>query len=156
MIISLINGVQIKILSKHPLISRKENITMRVLLNMKKKISIIILSVFLMICFAGCGSEEDTSFSGAYNGSTVDVLGEATPVAEVFPNGDTSVILNEDYTGIITVDGTSFDITFTLDGENITISAVNGEEGVVCNGTLANNVLEFDFFNLGFNMTFTR
>ena len=124
---------------------------------MKKRVSIIFAALILVISLSACGgNKKDTSFTGLYTGSTVNILGDDTPINEIYSNGENSVLLNEDKTGVMTVDGESLNITYVLDGQNIEITSVDAGDDMICVGTLADGVLSFDFFGIGIQMKFVK
>ena len=121
---------------------------------MKKtvKASVLLLCLLLVSALAACGQAEKKSSGGIYIGSTVNILGEPSPIDEVYNKGENSIALNADGTGTFLLDGDPIEITYTLDGTSITMEA-DGMESV---GTLQDGRLTFDFFGMGIEMVFEQ
>ena len=110
-----------------------------------------VLTVFLVL--TGCGGESSAapaSSGSIYVGSTVNMLGEDSPIDEVYNKGANTIEFAEDGTGTFTLDGNAIPITYVIDGTDITITT----EGMDSIGTIENGVLSFDYFGMGIKMVF--
>lgn len=95
-----------------------------------------------MVCDLGGGDKEDPKL-GVYEGISVFLLGDETPMTEVYP-GDNSLELKAKGKAVFTLDGDAIDCKWELDGTKLVID-IEGEE---CTGTLKGDVINLDFMGM--------
>lgn len=118
---------------------------------MKKIIAMLmVLSIILGLC--ACGAAEEDPNAGIYYGTYGTYAGFSMPVEDLFDGGECSLELKSGGKGKIVLGGDSFNMKWTLEGENITI-AIQGEESV---GTLIDGVIEIEFMGMGLGLTFVK
>lgn len=114
-----------------------------------KKIISLLLALTFIFALCACGAADPNL--GRYNGSQIDIMGWMD-MSEVF-EGESCIELEADGEGTIALAGESASLTWTLDGENITITI----EEVDSTGTLKDGVLTLDdFLGTGFAATFVK
>lgn len=121
-------------------------------MNTIRKANVLLLCLLLLPVLAGCGQKNSESSGSFYTGSTVNILGEPSPINEVYSKGENSIKLSDDGTGVFMLDGEPISITYVLDGTDITMTA----DGMDSIGTLEDGVMTFDFFGMGIEMVFVR
>ena len=117
-----------------------------------RKLPVLLLCLILILPLTACGQNSGQSGNNIYIGSTVNILGEPSPINQVYHKGENSIELKPDGTGVFLLDGVPIDITYTLEGTDITMTA-DGMESV---GTLEDGVLTFDFFGMDIEMVFVK
>ncbi|NLC75926.1 MAG: hypothetical protein GX685_12025 [Clostridiales bacterium] len=118
-----------------------------------RKILSVILVLAMMCSLAACGSSSkdmDPNL-GKYIGYQIDIMGWE-PMDSVYDGGENYVELKSGGKGTFCLDGSSTKIKWTLDGENLTMTA----EGEDCTGTLKDGMITTDFFGYDFTMTFLK
>lgn len=114
-----------------------------------KKIISLLLTLTFIFALCACGATDPNL--GRYNGSQIDIMGWMD-MSEVF-EGESYIELEADGEGTIALAGESASLTWTLDGEDITITI----EEVDSTGTLKDGVLTLDdFLGTGFAATFVK
>ena len=118
-----------------------------------KKIIAFLLALMMLLSLAACGggSEEVDPNVGKYIGVSAAVSGFSMPMSDIYP-GETWIELKSGGKGDIMLDGDSYALKWTLEGEDITISL----EGVDSVGTLKNGAIVVDLMNMGCVMTFQK
>lgn len=126
-------------------------------MKMKKSFSIILILVLLvsgLLMFAGCGKEEEgkkeenkkpdlSAYAGTYEGKYTKVVGDTDDNRN--EDEEFSLDLKADGTGKHNRDGMSFNVTWTVDGENFSMSETFIGDPIEYTGTLKNGKL--DIFN---------
>ena len=110
-----------------------------------KRILSVFLSAVLLFGLAACGGvgdKEDPKL-GVYEGISVFLLGDETPMTEVYP-GDNFLELKAKGKAVFTLDGDAIDCKWELDGTKLVID-IEGEE---CTGTLKGDVINLDFMGM--------
>jgi hypothetical protein len=118
-----------------------------------RKILSVILVLAMMCSLAACGSggkDLDPNL-GKYIGYQIDIMGWE-PMDSVYDGGENYVELKSGGKGTFCLDGSSTKIKWTLDGEDLTMTA----EGEDCTGTLKDGMITTDFFGYDFTMTFLK
>ncbi len=112
---------------------------------MKKLLTVLLTSILLLI-LAACGSDETSSDpnAGMYNCTTVEAVGVLMTVDEVYENG-AYLELKNGGKGTINLDGTSTEITWTLEGSALSVD-MGGQKnsGTLSEGTIVLNLLDMD------------
>lgn len=126
---------------------------------MKKLVTLtlaLVLSLSLAVCLSACGGGgggEDDPNAGMYVGDQIYVF-EWEPMSDYY-TGETYIELEGNGDGTFALDGEKAPMSWTLEGENITID-VGGEKatGTLKDGTITVN----DLFGMGDVMvlTFTK
>ena len=110
---------------------------------MKKtlKLFVVLVAVFGILSLTGCGKKgEDLSkYAGTYKGEYTKMVGDDTKETEEF-----SVELKKDGTGVSKRNGASYNITWSIDGENFKMTE-KFIGTIEYNGTLKDGKL--DLFN---------
>ena len=119
---------------------------------MKKTLSFI-LAVILLFALAACGSGGNSTDPniGKYIGYQIDVFGWE-PIESVYDAGENYVELKSGGKGTFCLDGEDVAIKWTLDGENLTMTA----SGQTCTGTLKDGLITTDYFGMDMTMTFLK
>jgi len=106
-----------------------------------KRTLALALVVILALALAACGgNSEEKAGVGTYKGVHYKFVGDTEWVDEVF-----SIEFKSDGTGKFNRDDESFDLTWTLDGENVTVKETFLTLTIDYTGTLKAGVL--DIFN---------
>ena len=117
-----------------------------------KKIIALLLALAMLLSLAACGgSAEEDPNAGKYIGVSAAVGGFAMAMSDVYP-GETWIELKSGGRGTIMLGGDDFSITWSVEGEEITIS-VQGEDSI---GTLKNGAIVIDLMDMGCVMTFRK
>lgn len=118
-----------------------------------KRLFALLLALVIVLSLAACGggSEEVDPNAGKYIGVSAAVGGFSMPMSDIYP-GETWIELKSGGKGDIMLDGDSYSLKWTLEGEDITISL----EGVDSVGTLKNGTIVVDLMNMGCVMTFQK
>lgn len=112
-------------------------------------ILIMLITAFILTVF-GCGKSEPDPNSGVYKGVSAEMMGVSMSIDELYEGGVTFE-LKDGGKGTCTIDGTDYNIKWTLDGD--TFHAKGG--GAEFDGTLSNGVMQLDdLMGMGVNMTF--
>ena len=108
---------------------------------MKKysKLLFVALFVFAAVVITGCGSKgtDLKDYAGTYEGTYSKFVGDEEKNTEE----EFSLVLKEDGTGTHNRDGGSFDVEWSLDGENFTMKDKFGALTIDYTGTLKDGVL---------------
>ena len=117
-----------------------------------KKLIAILLTLVMLLSLAACGGEtaEDPN-AGKYLGTTAKALGMTMPMTDIY-EGETWLELKSGGKGTIMLDGDSFSMKWSLEGNAFTLTV----DGVECDGTLENGVIVMDLMNMGVEMTFLK
>ena len=117
-----------------------------------KKIIALLLALAMLLFLAACGgSAEEDPNAGKYMGVSAAVGGFSMPMSDIYP-GETWIELKSGGKGDIMLDGDSFGLKWTLEGETFTLTL----EGVDSVGTLKNGVIVIDLMDMGCVMTFRK
>ena len=109
-----------------------------------KKIILCSVFVFLgLILLTGCGKGDLKEYAGIYKLEYSKYVGDPDTAKDTSEIAE--MVLNEDGTGKSNRNGTSYDIEWSIDGENITITEKFMGIKLDYNGTLINGRL--DLFN---------
>lgn len=108
-------------------------------------VTIIALGLFTL---TGCGKDEEkttkkqdlSAYAGTYEGQYTKLVGDTKKVEEEF-----SIELKADGTGVHNRDGASYNIEWSLDGENFKMTDKFGSLTIDYTGTLKDGTL--DIFN---------
>lgn len=115
-----------------------------------KKIIALLLALAMLLSLAACGgSAEEDPNAGKYIGISAAVGGFSLPMSDIYP-GETWIELKSGGKGDIMLDGDSYGLKWTLEGEAITITL----EGVDSIGTLKDGVITVDLMDMGCVMEF--
>lgn len=116
-----------------------------------KKILSLLLATVLMFSLVACGGGgKDDPNLGVYTGTVVDLLGDETPMTEVYP-GKNTIELKSGGKATFTLDGDAIDCKWELDGSELVIDI----EGTECTGTLKSGTIDLDFMGM-MDMTFVK
>lgn len=119
-----------------------------------KKLFALLLVVVMVFSLAACSGDEKNHNDpnlGIYKGHSVEVLGEVTPMSEVY-SGRNQIELKSGGKGSFTLEGDTIDCEWELKGKTLTIS-IEGEDS---RGTLEEGVIVLDFMGMGMDMTFVK
>ena len=117
-----------------------------------KKIIALLLTLAMLLSLAACGgSAEEDPNAGKYIGISAAVGGFSMPMSDVYP-GETWIELKSGGKGDIMLDGDSYSLKWTLEGETFTLTL----EGVDSVGTLSGGAIVIDLMNMGCVMTFRK
>lgn len=115
-----------------------------------KKIIALLLALAMLLSLAACGgSAEEDPNAGKYIGISAAVGGFSLPMSDIYP-GETWIELKSGGKGDIMLDGDSYGLKWTLEGETFTMTL----EGVDSVGTLKNGAIVIDLMDMGCVMTF--
>ena len=117
-----------------------------------KKIIALLLALAMLLSLAACGgSAEEDPNAGKYIGISAAVGGFSMPMSDIYP-GETWIELKSGGKGDIMLDGDSYGLKWTLEGETFTLTL----EGVDSVGTLKNGAIVIDLMDMGCVMTFQK
>ena len=117
-----------------------------------KKIIALLLALAMLLSLAACGgSAEEDPNAGKYIGISAAVGGFSMPMSDIYP-GETWIELKSGGKGDIMLDGASYGLKWTLEGETFTLPM----EGVDSVGTLKNGAIVIDLMDMGCVMTFQK
>ena len=117
-----------------------------------KKIIALLLTLTMLLSLAACGgSAEEDPNAGKYIGVSAAVGGFSMPMSDIYP-GETWIELKSGGKGDIMLDGDSYGLKWTLEGETFTLTL----EGVDSVGTLKNGAIVIDLMDMGCVMTFQK
>ena len=117
-----------------------------------KKIIAILLTLTMLLSLAACGgSAEEDPNAGKYIGISAAVGGFSMPMSDIYP-GETWIELKSGGKGDIMLDGDSYGLKWTLEGEVFTLT-IDGVDSV---GTLSGGDIAIDLMNMGCVMTFEK
>ena len=117
-----------------------------------KKIIALLLALAMLLSLAACGgSAEEDPNAGKYIGISAAVGGFSMPMSDIYP-GETWIELKSGGKGDIMLDGDSYSLKWTLEGETFTLTL----EGVDSVGTLKNGAIVIDLMDMGCVMTFQK
>lgn len=121
-----------------------------------KKVFVLVLALMMCaVALVGCGGGKGNAANnpaiGKYIGNTIDVMGEQ-PFDSVYGEGDNYIELQASGKGTFCLDGDPISIKWKLDGVDLTLTV----EGVDCTGTLENDMITIDYFDMGIVMTFVK
>jgi len=117
-----------------------------------KKIIALLLTLAMLLSLAACGgSAEEDPNAGKYIGISAAVGGFSMPMSDIYP-GETWIELKSGGKGDIMLDGDSYGLKWTLEGETFTLTL----EGVDSVGTLKNGAIVIDLMDMGCVMTFQK
>lgn len=117
-----------------------------------KKIIAFLLAICMLLSLAACGgSTEEDPNAGKYIGISAAVGGFSMPMSDIYP-GETWIELKSGGKGDIMLDGDSYGLKWTLEGETFTLTL----EGVDSVGTLKNGAIVIDLMDMGCVMTFQK
>ena len=117
-----------------------------------KKIIALLLALAMLLSLAACGgSAEEDPNAGKYIGISAAVGGFSMPMSDIYP-GETWIELKSGGKGDIMLDGDSYGLKWTLEGETFTLTL----EGVDSIGTLKNGAIVVDLMDMGCVMTFQK
>lgn len=106
------------------------------------KILLTLVAVLGIFSLTGCGKKTDLSaYAGNYKGEYTKYVGDETKITDE----EFSVELKKDGTGVSNRDGASYNITWSIDGENFKMTEKFGPLTNEYNGTLKDGKL--DIFN---------
>ncbi len=117
-----------------------------------KRLLAFLLALAMVLSLAACGgSAEDDPNAGKYIGISAAVSGFSMPMSDIYP-GETWIELKSGGKGDIMLDGDSYGLKWTLEGETFTLTL----EGVDSVGTLKNGAIVIDLMDMGCVMTFRK
>lgn len=120
-----------------------------------KKIFSLALALLMLIGLAACGSSAPADPAlGKYCGDQMDMMGWMS-MDEFFSEGENYLELKTGGKGVVCINGDDIDITWKLDGENLTVALVGLEDSERA-GTLADGVVLIDLFGMDTMMCFVR
>ena len=101
-----------------------------------KRFLALLLSLVLSLTLCACGGGEDTAHVGTYTCTTV-TMGDVT-----VDSIEGSLDLQKEGKGSLTMSGQTFDLTYTLEGDALTLT-IDGQDAT---GTFADGVITVDLF----------
>lgn len=118
-----------------------------------KKLAAILLALAMLFTLAACGEKDNDSDPnlGRYEGTTIEAMGVTMNLSDIY-EGENYVELKSGGKCVMTLEGDAAEGTWTLNGENITITI----EGIDSTGTLKDGTLVVDFMEMGMPMTFVK
>ena len=118
-----------------------------------KKLAAILLALAMLFTLAACGEKDNDSDPnlGRYEGTTIEGMGVTMNFSDIY-EGENYVELKSGGKCVMTLEGDAAEGTWTLNGENITITI----EGIDSTGTLKDGTLVVDFMEMGMPMTFVK
>ena len=117
-----------------------------------KKIIAFLLTLAMLLSLAACGgSAEEDPNAGKYLGTTAKAFGMVMPMTDIY-EGETWLELRSGGRGTIMLDGDSFPMKWSLEGDIFTLT-IDGEDSV---GTLEDGVIIVDLMDMGVEMTFVK
>lgn len=117
-----------------------------------KKIIAFLLTLAMLLSLAACGgSVEEDPNAGKYLGTTAKAFGMVMPMTDIY-EGETWLELRSGGRGTIMLDGDSFPMKWSLEGDIFTLT-IDGEDSV---GTLEDGVIIVDLMDMGVEMTFVQ
>ena len=118
-----------------------------------KRLFALLLALVIVLSLAACGggSEEVDPNAGKYIGVSAAVGGFSMPMSDIYP-GETWIELKSGGKGDIMLDGDSYGLKWTLEGETFTLTL----EGVDSVGTLSGGAIVIDLMDMGCVMTFRK
>ena len=108
-----------------------------------KKILLCTLILFCFVTITACGNSKMKEFAGTYKQEYSKYVGDPDTAKDTSEMA--SIVLNGDGTGKSNRNGTSYDIKWFIDGENITVTETFMGMKIEYNGTIKNGRL--DLFN---------
>lgn len=124
---------------------------------MKKAMSMLTALVLLLTLTAcGGGAAKEDANLGKYLGDQVKV-GTWGKMSEIYDSGDNYLELKADGKGDFSLDGSTQAVTWTADGEKLTLTIESDGEKMECSGTVKDGVIALDdFFGMDMPMTFVK
>ena len=117
-----------------------------------KRLLAMLIAIAMLLSLAACGgSAEEDPNAGKYIGVSAAVGGFSMPMSDIYP-GETWIELKSGGKGDIMLDGDSYGLKWTLEGETFTLTL----EGVDSVGTLKNGAIVIDLMDMGCVMTFQK
>ena len=116
----------------------------------KRSVCFAVLAAFLLCC--GCGAKKTEFVCGLYYGTRIEQGGTEELFSNRFSDGNNTILLEKDGTGVFTLNGDMCTLNWTYSGSRLTIKTQN-ESSV---GTLENGVLRLNFLGDASVMTFVR
>lgn len=113
---------------------------------MKKAMSML-TALFLLLTLAACGggaAKEDANL-GKYLGDQVKV-GTWGKMSEIYDSGDNYLELKADGKADFCLDGSTQAVTWTADGEKLTLTVESDGQKLECSGTVKDGVITLDSF----------
>ena len=103
-----------------------------------KKLAAILLALAMLFTLAACGEKDNDSDPnlGRYEGTTIEGMGVTMNFSDIY-EGENYVELKSGGKCVMTLEGDAAEGTWTLNGENITITI----EGIDSTGTLKDGTL---------------
>lgn len=114
----------------------------------KKSLCFAILAALLLLC--ACGKRNEAV--GRYVGTVIEQKGCESPFSDRFSEGENSIQLRKDGTGVFTLNGDMCALDWKLSGSRLTVTT-QGEKSV---GSLTDGVIRLDFLDGATVMTFVR
>ena len=110
---------------------------------MKKAMSMLTALVLLLTC--GGGAAKEDANLGKYLGDQVKV-GTWGKMSEIYDSGDNYLELKADGKADFCLDGSTQAVTWTADGEKLTLTLEEDGEKMDCKGTVKDGVIALDDF----------
>ncbi len=110
-----------------------------------KRLACLILVLAMLLALAACGEPDPNA--GVYVAKSCEYSGMSLEVESIFEGG-LSIELKNAGRGVMTMNGENYNVRWSLEGENITISDSSGE----LTGTLVGDTMTLDISGVMFTL----